>query len=254
MKPFFRLSFHLLFTVAFAGRSFAQTSDSATSPQKESELALPPLITLIDSAIKHNAMVQFRRQEIDAKECNLTAYKNYWTRNLGVQVDTRYGTFDNYSNIASGQSTTIATSTNRQFNYGAGFFLKFPVIDIVDRKNQLRKAKAELAQAGNMAAAQEDEVRQLVIRQYQELLLKQRLLHIRSAAIGSARVSKEMIETQFRNGSIPLVEYVRVSDIVDRIEADYETIKTDFTTAKMILEDLVGFTFTTVAKNKHENN
>lgn len=231
------------------------TCMAQTETHRESEVVLPPLGDLIDSAIKHSSAVKFRTLEIDAKECNLKSYKNYWTRNFGIQADTRYGTFDNYSTAANnGQSTTISASTTRQLNYGVGTFFKFPVQDLVNRKNLIRQAQVELAQANQMALVQQDEVRQLVIRQYQDVLLKQRLLRIKSSALGNARINREMIEKQFRNGNIPVAEYVRISDIVDRVESDYETAKAEFATTRLILEDMVGFTFRTVLSTKNENN
>ena len=42
-----------------------------------------------------------------------------------------------------------------------------------------------------------------------------------------------MVEKEFRNGVIPIVEYVRVSDIVTKAEADYELAKAAFTQAKL---------------------
>jgi len=58
------------------------------------KLVFPPLPSLIDSAIKHNAAVQYRRLEIEVRESNVTTQRNGWLRNLGVQGDSRYGTID----------------------------------------------------------------------------------------------------------------------------------------------------------------
>jgi hypothetical protein len=53
-----------------------------------------------------------------------------------------------------------------------------------------------------------------------------------------------MVEKEFRNGVIPIAEYVRLSDMTARIQSDYEMAKSDFLLAKRILEETVGFTFT----------
>lgn len=206
-------------------------------------VAFPPLVDLIDSAIKHNAMVKYRSQEIDAKLANLTSQQNYWMRNLGVQADTRYGTFDNFSSNATGQSTTLLSVTSKQFNYGAGIFIKLPLYDVINRKTQIKQAKAEVEQAKSQAQAQQDEIRQMVTRMYQDVLLRQKLLSIKSLNYGSATVNKEMVEKEFRNGIIPVAEYVRLSDMTARIQAEYEMAKSDFLIAKMILEEIVGFEF-----------
>ena len=208
------------------------------------EIIIPPLEIILDSAIRKNPSVKFRILDIVAKNAVLRSEKNYWLRNLGVQADTRYGTYDNFALNNNTQSTTILNSTSRQMNYGVGLYLKFPFVDIVDRRNQIIRASAEVEQARSMVEVQETELTQLIIRLYEDLILKQRLLNIQSLAIGNARVNMEMIETEFRNGIITVTEYVRVSDIVTRAESDYEKAKTDFTSAKMVMEEIAGFSFT----------
>ncbi|MDE3253460.1 MAG: TolC family protein, partial [Bacteroidota bacterium] len=83
---------------------------------------------------------------------------------------------------------------------------------------------------------------QLVIRQYQDVLLKQRILSIKSDGLSNAKLNMDMVQKEFSNGTIPVSEYVRISEIVDRAKTEYETAKTDFITVKMILEDFIGFT------------
>ena len=177
------------------------------------------------------------------KKENIKTQQNFWLRNLGLQADTRYGTFDNFSTIANAGSTTLQSITNRQLNYGAGLFIKLPVFDVVNRKTQIKQAKAEMEQANYLQQAQADEIRQIVIRQYEELLLKQKLLSIRSQNLGSAIVNTQMVEKEFRNGVIPVFEYVRLSDMTSRIKSEYEMAKSEFIVSKKILEEIVGFSF-----------
>lgn len=217
---------------------------------KSNSIIFPPLTTLIDSAIKNNAAVRFRQQNIDAKDASLKSEKNYWTRNFGLMAESRYGTFDNYFYKTDGPSSDFYNSTNKQMNYMLGLYLKFPIVDMVDRKNQVKRATAELDQAKSLVEVQEQEIRQLVIRQYQDVLLKQRLVNIQSVALGNAKVNLDMVEKEFRNGQIPVSEFVRISDIVSRVETDYEKAKTEFITAKLILEDITGLSFSKTEKNK----
>ena len=249
MKKIIYIFTGIIAMCCICNNSIAQ-STSENTVVKENAIIIPPLADLIDSAIKHNALVRFRKFEIEAKDASLKSEKNYWTRNLGFQADTRYGTFDNFSSNNNGLSTSIFNTTSKQLNYGFGVYMKFPIMDIIDRKNQVKRANAELEQAKSMAEAQQDELRQLVIRQYQDVLLKQKLLNLQSLALGNAKVNTDMVEKEFRNGLIQVNEYVRISDIVSRVEADYEKAKTEFISAKMILEDIVSFTFINTASNK----
>jgi outer membrane protein TolC len=128
-------------------------------------------------------------------------------------------------------------------NYGVGLYIKLPVFDVINRKTQVRQAMAEVEQAKSLQQAQRDEIEQIVIKQYEEVLLKQRLLSIKSQNLGSATVNYEMVEKEFRNGTIPTAEYVRLSDMTSRIKSEYEMAKAEFVTAKKILEQIVGFSF-----------
>lgn len=227
----------------------AQNSSSNETKANKNGISIPPLYVLIDSALNHNAMVRYRTQEIGAKETNLKSQKIYWTRNFGIQADGRYGNFNNNSiSVVEGTSTLLASSTN-QLNYGIGVYLKFPVFDAINRKNQVRRGKIEMEQAKSLAEAQKDEVRQLVIKQYQELTLKQKLLNINSQNLGNAKVNMEMVEKEFRSGVISIYEYVRLSDMTARIESDYENSKSDFLLAKKLMENLVGFSITNYYSN-----
>jgi outer membrane protein TolC len=208
--------------------------------------SFPPMSVVIDSAIKNNALLKYRNQEINAKESNLKSQQVSWTKNVGIQADTRYGTFDNFStNTSEGQTPSILATKSSQFNYGVGAFVKIPFYDLFNHKNQINIAKSELNQAESMAEAQREEITQMVIRQYNDLILKQRLLKIKSQNMESSKINMQMGETQFKSGVINLSDYVRISDIVSRAEADYESARADFITAYMVLEEIAGFNFNT---------
>ena len=241
MKPIHAIFLFLFFLVN--GQPVLRAQDPGQSRITGNEVVIPPLAVLLDSAMKHSSTVRFRALDIEAKSALLVSEKNYWTRNIGFVADTRYGTYDNFSLNATDYSTTKFNTTSRQMNYGFGVYMKFPIVDLLDRKNQVKRARSELEQAKSMSEAQQEELRQQVIRQYQVVLLKQKLLNIQSLALGNARVNVDMIEKEFRNGLIPVSEYVRISDIVSRVESDYEKAKSEFITEKMILEDIVGFSF-----------
>jgi outer membrane protein TolC len=220
-----------------------QSTENVETSSNKNEIQIPPIEQLIDSAIKHNSYVKFRNLDIDARESLLKTQHNLWLRNLGLQSVVNYGTFDYYNSNTNTQGSSILNTNSQQFNYGLGVYLKLPFYDIIDRKNQLTVAKVQLDQAKSMAQVQIDEIRQIIIRLYGDILLKQRLLNIKSQSWGNARVNMEMVDKEFRNGTIPVNEFVRVSDIVSKTEAEYETAKSDFILAKKILEEIVGFSF-----------
>jgi len=243
MKQLFEIIFILIINTVCLNKALAQTSSFDAKSTDLNQINIPPLEVIMDSVINRNAMVRFRKKEIEAKEYHLKSERVYWTRNIGVQADTRYGTLDNYTtNIDALSRANFSTITNKQFTYTVGLYLKLPLFDVVNRKNQVRMATVELEAARSMAEFQEDEVKETVITQYQDLILKQRLLYLKSQNLGDARVNMEMVEKEFRNGIIAIGEYVRISDMTSRIESDYEVAKSNFLLSKQLLENIAGFT------------
>lgn len=244
LKHVFHISCCIL--LLSTGTVFAQSETAVTD--EEDALVLPPLAVLIDSAVKRNGMVNYRIWETKIKEAAKVSSQNFWYRNLGVQADTRYGTYDNFLTNNNGTTSSLVASRSQQFNYGVGAFIKIPLGDIIDRKNQIKKADNEIEQAKSAVVSQEEQIRQIVIKQYNDLLLRQRLLKIRAVTYSNARVNMDMVEKEFRNGVIPVLEYARVSEIVSRAAIDFETAKSEYVTAKMLLEDMTGCQFMPVKK------
>lgn len=229
---------------------FSQTNMLDTSPSRiKSKISIPPLDVVMDSVLKKNAMLNFRKHHIGVKDATVKSEKLYWSRNFGVQADTRYGTLNNFSTNEDGQVSSAIATTSKQFNYSVGFYLKFPLFDVLNRKHQLRLARLELEEAKSMAQFQEDEIRQTVIAFYQDLVLKEKLLQIKSKSLGDGKVNMQMVEKEFRNGVVPISEYVRITSITGNMETDYEKAKSDFMLAKQLLEDMAGFKFDIVTTN-----
>lgn len=203
---------------------------------------LPPLEALIDSAVTKDAHVNFRKKQIDVNAYKVKTDKRQFYRNIGVQADVRYGNFDNWStNVAEGQSPSTFSTNRSEMKYGAGAYIKFPIFDIINHNNSQDMTKMEVAQAEDMYRMQKDELVQKVIIQVNDLILKQKIMIIRSRFWETSRVNMLMTEKEFLNGVLPVSEYARLSSIVYRAEEDYEQARSDFQTTYMILEEIVHF-------------
>jgi outer membrane protein TolC len=249
MKNIFKILSILSIIVFSLNNIQAQTSKYNDASLNGSEFNFPSLRVVIDSVLKRSAMVNFRINNIRSKESTLASERINWSRYLGISANTRYGNLSNLTTSEDGLSNTAALTTGKQFNYSVGFFLKFPLFDAINRKNQIKKAKSEVDATKSMAEAQKEEIRQRVIVLYQDLILKQKILQIRSRSFGDARVNMQMVEKEFRNGIVPISEYVRISRITTSMEVAYETAISDLITAKKLLEDMAGFVFGLTLKN-----
>lgn len=212
---------------------------------------IPPLSVLLDSALSNDPKIDFRLLQIEVNERKFKSVRRQWARNFGVQADFRYGTFDNLSVSDAGTAVpTNVYSTREEFKFGYAAYVKFPIIDFIDRNNQLQLAKAEIYQAESMSHLERNEKRQLVLRQYNELILAQKLLRIKVKSLETARINMQMAEKEFLNGIIPVSEYSRLSESVSGTEIDYETSKMNFLTTYQILEEITGTRFNVLMKYK----
>lgn len=230
----------MLMLAMLSHTAYGQSSTAKIESAKAIRFLTPPLEVLIDSALAKNGMLNYRKDEILVKNANLRMKKRYWTRNFGIQGDTRYGTFDNFSSNVSGPNTVRLSSTTQQVNFGIGLYLKIPVFDVYNRKSDIKQAKAELSQGHNLVKFQEDEIKETVIRYYEDFILKQNLLEIRATNLSDAKVNLEMAKKEFSTGKLVLYEYIRVSDITSGIATEYEKTKADLMIAKRLLENITG--------------
>ena len=161
-------------------------------------------------------------------------------RNFGIQADTRYGTFDNFSNNINGPNTVTLSSTTTQTNYGIGLYLKITVFDVFNRKSDIKKSKSEISQAESLVEFQEYEIRETVIRYYEDLILKENLLEIQAINLSDAKVNKEMAKKEFTNGQMEIYEYIRISDITAGVATEFEKAKSNLLLAKKLLENYTG--------------
>ncbi|TYA78483.1 TolC family protein [Seonamhaeicola marinus] len=208
------------------------------------QVDIPPLHVVMDSVLKRNPLVRFRSQDIDLKKEALKSEKIDWTKNFGVQATTVYGNFNNFSTNEDASSVTSAfATTSKQFNYQFGAYFKIPVLDVINRNKRIKFKKIQVSEAETMLAHEQSLVRQAVIEKYEDLILKQRLLKLKAENLGNGKVNMQMVEKEFRNGLVPVAEYVRLSDMTMRIESDYELALSKFLVAKKVLEDMAGFKF-----------
>jgi len=83
----------------------------------------------------------------------------------------------------------------------------------------------------------------MVIQQYGVLLQQQNLLKISNEYQQYTSLQMKMAENEFKNGEIAIVELTRQKEIQTRGALEYEQYKTNFKTAYLILQEIVGIKF-----------
>ncbi|MGA3014500.1 MAG: TolC family protein [Bacteroidales bacterium] len=205
---------------------------------------IPPMSTLLDSAFAHDPGLKFSQLQYIIDKGSLYSGQVQWTQDIGLQANGGYGTFDYlYNNAIGGQNQQTTTLKQNETQYGVGGFIRLPLYDLVNRKNQIKTARAVMQQAETLSETRKNEIRELVIRQYNDIIEKQQILKIKSRYLETSRINTQMAEKGFVKGTITLDEYSRVSQIGSSTEADYETARTDFINSYMIMEVMTGMNF-----------
>ena len=205
---------------------------------------VPPLSSLLDSAYAHDPALRFTRLQYDIDKGNLHSSQAQWTQDIGLQANGGYGTFDYlYNNTIGGQTQQTTTLKQNETQYGVGGFIRLPLYDLVNRKNQIKIAKAVVQQAETLTETRKNEIQELVIKQYNDMIEKQQLLKIKSKYLETSRINTQMAEKGFVKGTISLDDYSRVSEIGSQTESDFETAKSDFINSYMIMEVMTGINF-----------
>ena len=247
----FLLCCHCLLLVSIG---VGQTARHYSIEKDDISTLIPPLAVLIDSAIAHNPGLKSKDLSVMVNRYALQAFINSLSKNHSVSADVRYGTFTNYATDAL---TNLAVSTNKsEFRYGIGGTVKFMIADVLDRKNQIRMAKTEIDIARSDYEEKQIELRKIVIQQYNDLILRQRLMKLAAKNLETVKINMQMAEKEFLNGVIPLTEYTNISAGVANTEAGFENARMDFLNAYMILEEIVGMKFNivnTIPENYERN-
>lgn len=220
--------------------AFAEEPNSFSPLEGEITDYLPTLSVLMDSAIQNNPYVRFRDLQLLIEDCKLKGIKTEWARHLGIQGEVRYGTYDSY--VSSG-GTTLNASTTEDFRWSTGTYFSIPLETFLKRKNQLRQSKLEHEQAKYMAEVQREELKQVVIRQYNDLILKQKILKIKSKFKATSDLNMLMTEKGFTNGTVPMNEYAMITENTNRAETDFAIAMVEFQTSYQLLEVICGMKF-----------
>jgi outer membrane protein TolC len=234
------VALNLLFQVA----GVAQSARSFNPLKDEISDMLPPLNVLLDSAYNHDPALKAGNFQVQIGVTSLKTSRAQWTRDLGLQANAGYGTFDYvYNNSGTGAVNQSYISRQNQYQYQVGGYLYLPLYTLANRRNEVRQAKLQIEQSRSELASQHNELQKQVIRQYNDMIARQRLLKIKSTYLETCKINMHVAEKSFLNGTITIDEYSRVSEIESRTESEYEIARMDFLTAYMTLEVMVGMKF-----------
>lgn len=134
-------------------------------------------------------------------------------------------------------------TTNKQTRYSTGFSIKLPISEILSRKHEIRIGEESLVQTRMEKEKLTEELRKLVIIQYNDLILKHKVLLIINNNLLSQNLQLLMTEKEFLNNKIDVGELARIREMQSKSQIEYETAKTAFNTSYQLLQEITGVKF-----------
>ncbi len=199
------------------------------------ERQLPSLDSLIDLAISYHPTIKLNEALIGSAESRVKLAKKSWSNLLRGYVDYGYG---NQAIVATGpQGTDLSSIAN---GYRAGANVSIPLSEVFTRKDRIRLQEQELVATFYKTQEMELVVTNLVIEEYNNLILAQKLMNIRFEMQQKAKSNLLQLELEFVSGDVEGTSYVRNAEIYAIAQSEYENARANFRIASQKLEVLIG--------------
>lgn len=150
----------------------------------------------------------------------------------------------NYGNQTSGiindPNSLSGIPANSTLRHSVGVNLILPLDRLAGRRNLIQKQELRYQQAELQRQAQEQDLRQDVIRLYQEVLRAKKSLALYQQAFLSADTDHELVERQFREGQVTLGDLSQVNSRYAQAAIAQEQAASQYETSFLLLEELAG--------------
>lgn len=242
MKDGLKIVMFFVFVICSINSVLAQTYDELIvniSSGIDITEKLPPLAELQAQAIDNSPIFKMLDADLVIGEFKVQEEKREWMSSIGIEGSAKYGLFDNLIITEDLGAMESNTQTTQQTRYSVGAYVKIPISAIIDNSN-VKVAKAEKEKLRYQREARIQELRQLIIVRYYNVIREYRGIVIKLNAVENYRVQKLRAEEDFSNGEINVYEFARLDDMLSKAVLSLEGAKLDFSTAFHILEETVG--------------
>lgn len=220
-------------------RISCQSTDSTLA----ANLLLPevrPLDELIADALRFSPLLKAQALSVDNLGHKINLLDKEWSNYLAGVGTFQVGNIRYIDNVASGGVTDPQTISRENTFYSFGVHARLPLGDFLTKNDRKAILENQLQQEKLFLQDRELQIRELVIRQYQELELAIRILTIKQKDLDFLDVSVQWAEKQFTESNISLEEYTLSVTRRNMAEQSLEEAKTRAELAWQLLRELVG--------------
>ncbi len=238
-----------LLAILLSGKVTAQIySDDATklfNPLTDDiTKRLPNIRVLIDSAVANSPSVRYEELKADYYYYEQLTQQRYWMEHFSFNLDWNWGVWNFHDTQTSSLASPFRIDLNSlRDNFAIGFYIRFPLATIVDRRNRINKQK----KWQELSFVQREINRQFVVQQtieaYDMMIQWQNYIRIYNDYQRFTEIQMAMAQNQFLNGEISTAEYTRLKEIQTRGAIEYQQAIAEFSKNYRILEILTGINF-----------
>jgi len=219
-------------------RLLVSGQDTTIVPDKV--LHVPTLGKAIDMALEHSPLLKVKDVEKAIKIYQLKSTRKEWLDYIGMEGYWKYGTIDNVTIQEIDNSMVPTTYTGINTRFATGVYIKMSCFSFLDHRNKVLQAQEAIDKSNYEREIAQDEIRKLVIQQYNEYLLAKKILLVKTKSKVAIEIQLQKAEQDYENGNINIYELTKVMESSNKLMGEYQKAVTGFRVAYLMLMDLIG--------------
>jgi outer membrane protein TolC len=209
---------------------------------------LPALSVLIDSAAFNSPDMLYEDLKADYYRYEQLSAAREWLDMLRWSVDLNFGKWDywDWQELQISDPTNPNKFYNSQSwrgNYAVGFYIRMPLVTLIDRRNRINKQKKWIELSLTQKEINRRFLADRVINIYNDLVNFQNQIRIYNDYQGFTLAQMQMAQNEFLNGEITTAEYTRLKEIQTRGSIEFIKVIAEFQKNYYALEIITGMHF-----------
>lgn len=199
-------------------------------------LKLPPLGVLMENSKKNPVVEYFNERKIQGLS-ELKSVRRNWLTFIRLSANYQYGVMNDYSYYTDAGITAPGMYHNKsQSFYNVGATFSFPLIEIFDRRNKIKRQKTIVKQSELEAERWNEEQNLKIVDAYTTAVESLSTLKSMTEAVTIANAQYEVTEQDFINGKADAQTLSRQKNIQTQTISTYEQTRAALNNALLRLE------------------
>ncbi len=204
---------------------------------------LPPLQVLIDSATYNSPSMLYEDLKRTYYEYEQLSEERAWLEHFSVNLDMNVGKWNFWDKNEVSNVDKYFRLQSWRDNYAIGFYMRFPLATLVDRRNRIKKQK----KWQEISMAQKEINKRFLVKEvitiYNDLQQYQQYIRIYNDYQNFTLLQMQMAQNEFLNGEISTAEYTRLKEIQTRGAINFQQAVAEFNKNYQLLEVTTGMKF-----------